>query len=252
MLSQSTVFTETYKVRSYNTDSRGNLSPISLCHFLLDAAGRHAHELGLSVKHLMTEHSTWVLSKFVVQMNEYPFYGDTLTISTWPSGIKRLYAMRDFRIEDTRGRILGSATTAWLIINILNRRPLKPKPILETLNISGFETMQTDIFDKLPELDCHEYEQRFRVRNSDIDLNNHVTSVSYIGWAIESVPHKIHETHLLKNMEIMYLAETLYGDHIKSRCSELDNTSPLYLHSIIRDGDNSELVRARTLWEKTE
>ncbi|MBN1783740.1 MAG: hypothetical protein JW812_02105, partial [Alphaproteobacteria bacterium] len=127
------IWTEDIIVRSYDIDQYGRLSPLPLCDFLLDAAGNHAQKLGLSLHDLQSRQYTWVLSRMILKMDIYPVWRDTITIHTWPSGIEKLFALRDFEITDEQNRVIGAGVSAWLVIDVESRRPVRIKPFFETL-----------------------------------------------------------------------------------------------------------------------
>lgn len=246
------MWTETYTVRSYEVDTRGTLSPVSLCNYILDTAGHHAHELGLSVHHLQSESYTWVLSRMALRMIRYPSWGDTIEIHTWPSGIRKLFALREFSIHDSNGSTLGTCVTAWLVIDEKTRRPVRVGPFLKKLNMTQSDITMQDKLDKLPALERYNHEQRFRALHRDLDINWHVTSVSYIEWALECVPVDFLNTGVLSELAINYLAETYFRDHVISRCVLHGESDSAFLHSIVREEDNRELTRVKTVWKRME
>ena len=250
MPTQSDIWTENFTVRSYDVDTRGTISPVSLCKYILDTAGHHAHELGLSVYHLKSESYTWVLSRMSLHMIKYPSWGDTIAIHTWPSGIKKLFALRDFKIIDSLGATLGTCVTAWLIIDEKTRRPVRVGQFLEKLKMTPTDTTLQDKLDKLPALGRYDHEQRFRALHRDLDVNRHVTGVSYIEWALECIPVDILDTGVLSELEINYLAETYFRDHVISRCVLHNESDSTFLHSIVREEDNRELTRLKTVWKR--
>jgi len=44
---------------------------------------------------------------FVVRMEEYPRWGDRIKVKTWLTGTGRLFALRQFSMADSMGKILG-------------------------------------------------------------------------------------------------------------------------------------------------
>ena len=246
------IWTETYTVHSYEVDTRGILSPIALCNYIQDAAGNHAHALGLSIHHLRTSQFTWVLSRMAIRIESYPEWGKTLTIHTWPSGIHKLFALRDFRIIAGGGKPAGACSTAWLVIDEQTRRPSRVEPFLDKLNYANIDRDMDHTLDKLPVLDRFDHEQSFRARYSDLDVNCHVNGISYIEWVIESIPADIQSSALLTELEINYLAEAYAGDLVISRCASFDGSDTSFLHSIVREKDNRELVRGKTAWKIVE
>ena len=90
-------------------------------------------KLGVSVPELLANNYTWVLSRIYLKMNHHPGWGDTIQVHTWPSGIERVFALRDFYIRQDDCTI-GSCISAWIIIDTANRRPVRPTSFARQLN----------------------------------------------------------------------------------------------------------------------
>ena len=208
----------------------------------------HAFKLGVSVPQLLANNHTWVLSRIALKMTVYPQWRDTIQIVTWPSGIQRVFALRDFDIRH-HNQTIGSCVSAWIIIDTAYRKPIRPTSFVDQLNpITGKHVFDHPL-GKLPRFRESQFEIRFNVRYSDLDINQHVNNVSYIEWALESIPD-IGENHrLLSELEINFLGEALLGDLVIARCQALDDRGFVFAHSIVRQADGRELIRARTTWQ---
>ncbi|PWA39685.1 hypothetical protein CTI12_AA568080 [Artemisia annua] len=107
-------------------------------------------------------------------------------------------------------------------------------------------------------------------RRSDLDKNKHVNNVTYIGWALESIPQEIIDTRELQAITIDYRRECQQSDVVDSLTSRepLDDTAVYelkngngssafkndrqdlirFLH-LLRLSDNGlEIGRCRTEW----
>ena len=104
---------------------------------------------------------------------------------------------------------------------------------------------------KLPKVDTADSENRFFVRYHDLDINQHVNNVSYIEWLLESTPGFGREGFTLKELELNYLGEAFKGDRIIAMCRKDNPSGTRFSHSIVREEDQLELVRARTCWNQT-
>lgn len=248
--SYATVYTRTYDVRMGDAERSGLVSPASLADMFLDAAGRHADRLGLSVENLM-EHDgcTWVLSRMTFEMERRPKSWDTVTVHTWPSGLVKLSALRNMVFVGPDGVMFGRATTMWFVIDMKTRRPVRIEPLLENRGIVFPSATPADFPEKLglPENDA--VTKRFAVRYADIDFNGHVTSSSYIRWVLENVPDETRTGSCLKGFSINYLAETLPGDMVSSAASfdSIDGITTC-LHRISSESGGHELARAKSVW----
>jgi acyl-ACP thioesterase len=87
---------ESFPVHTYEVDAFGTLEVPALSGYLQEVAGHHAAELGVGLETLRARGLTWVLARQRVELPLPVALGDTLEIETWPCGIERLAAMRDF------------------------------------------------------------------------------------------------------------------------------------------------------------
>jgi len=244
------VWTEDHAVRSYEADPRGKLSVVSFCNYLQEAAANHAHALGVSILQLIPRNITWVLSRLALRIHDHPEWRETIRVTTWPSGTRGPFSLRDFRVTGKENRILGESVTAWLLIDIGTRLPLRRVPFVsERLpHVKKEHPLKNDL-GKLPGLDGCDNEEVFRVRQGDLDMNRHVNNVSYIEWVMESLPPGTGDHAVLTDLEVNYIAEAFSGDHVVARCRKEDEKGLAFRHVILREKDGLELLRARTVWK---
>jgi medium-chain acyl-[acyl-carrier-protein] hydrolase len=239
---------ETYTIRTFDLDAEQRASVPALCRYLFDAAGDHAAALGFSVPDLNARDLTWMLSRFRLRLKHAPRWREDVCIETWPSGIERLFAMRGFQLHGRDGAELGAAGSAWLLINTTSRRPVRPGTLFAGLDFPKAQVLAPSL-DKLAALERADAELGFRVRYSDLDVNQHVTSTSYVDWLLEAVPRETRRACVLRELEISFLAESLYGESLVSRARRVVSDPPRFLHNLVCDQDGRELLRARTLWQ---
>lgn len=249
-LPQPNIWQETCQIRSYEVDCHHRLAVLAIFNFMQEAASRHAEALGVSIQQLLSENYTWLLSRLKVKIASFPIWQDQIKISTWPSGTRRLFALRDFKLLDKDNQAVAAAVSAWLVLDVEKRRPVRIGPFVERLKPLEGDHILPDTLDKLPGLAFHTHEKKFVVRYRDLDINQHVNNASFVEWLVESIPIKILDTSVLAELEINFLAEAFYEDHILAVCHPLDSQNTSFHHSLIRRQDNQELARARTVWRK--
>ena len=242
------IWKEAYQIRSYEVDCHHSLSVLSIFNFMQEAASRHAEALGVSIQHLLSENFTWLLSRLKIKIVSLPDWRDQIQISTWPSGVQRLFALRDFEIRDTNNQTVADAISAWLVLDVQKRRPVRIGPFVERLKPLEGDHILPDNLDKLPGLEFRTHQKQFVVRYRDLDINQHVNNASFVEWLVESIPVKVLNTSVLSELEINFLAEAFYGDQILAACHPLDSQNTSFCHSLIRRQDGQELARARTKW----
>lgn len=236
-----------FPVHSYEVDAFGTLVVPAVSGYLQEIAGRHAALLGVGLDALRARGLSWVLARQRVELPAPVSLGDTLELETWPSGLERLAATREFVGQRGDGVEALRATTVWLVIDLGTRRPVRPDELLDP----RFPRLRTPAVaplspGKLPELATWELERRFHVRFADIDANLHVTNASYVTWAVEAVPVERWRAFRLAALEVHYLAEALHGAAVLSR---LARTGPdTFAHAIVREDDGKELARLVTTW----
>ncbi len=240
---------ESFPIRSYESTSSGHVAVQSLCNYLQEAAGNHARQLGVSIEQLVGENLTWVLGKLRLEVDDLPVWRDEVEIETWPSDQNGLIAMRDFVLR-TGGREFGRATSAWFMLNIDRRRPVRlPASMVELQLPVRPPTLSHDF--PAPSLpDAFEYEIEFRVRYSDLDMNNHVNNVRYVEWALESIPREMMSERQLRTLEVHFKAETVEGQMVRAQTTKVSAESSefSFVHRLSISGTDREVALLTTTW----
>jgi acyl-ACP thioesterase len=234
-----------FKVHSFDADAFGAVTAPRLLGFLLESAGGSADSLGFGIRELQQRGLTWVIGRIRIELDEVLSKGDEIEVVTWPSGLERSIALRDFRITK-QGQVAGRATSQWFVLDMESRLPLRPNRLMpERLHA------QTEHLVQLPKVvpalkgpvTCrHQYD----VRHADIDLNQHVTAASYLAWAMEAVPDELWRSHRLSTLDIHFLEECLLGSRILSESQAIDALT--VAHRISRENDGKELARLSSGW----
>jgi acyl-ACP thioesterase len=243
------IWKESFAIRSYEVDCRGRLSIISIFNFMQEAASRHANALGVSIQQLLNENKTWLLSRLKLKMHAYPAWTDRLEVLTWPSGTKSLFALRDFHLKDQNHQTICAAVSAWLVIDIEKRRPVRIGSFIDRLNPLTDEHILSADLDKLPLQKQYEHQRGIRVRRRDLDINQHANNAAYVEWILESIPAAVHDNFVLSELEINFLAESFLDNLIIARCHQQDSSPIQFHHSLLRETDEQELLRAQTVWQ---
>ena len=238
----------TFLVHTYEVDFRARALPLTLLNYLQDAAGEHAERLGFSVLGLLKRNLTWLLSRYHVRVLRYPSFGETVTVTTWPSGRQGIFALRDFEMADAEGRAIGSATSSWVLWNLASRQPARLEDNLPD-SVALDKRAVPDDFPPLPACPPGGRELGFRVEMQDIDFNNHVNHPVYIQWALETAPEPVLRAMAPASIEVAYKGEALYGEEVVSRIVQIeDGPRPAFLHGIYHKAKGTELTRLRTIW----
>ncbi len=242
------VWDQHFEVRAYEVDLRGRLATGALCDWLQEAAGQHARALGWAMEELPQRGLTWVLSRLHLRLSGRPECGAVIRLQTWPFGVRRLYAVRDFRACDGEGGEVAVATSGWLLLNLTSRRPIRPPAELETLAASAPGRALEDEFAHLPSAEQGEPVARFTTRFSDLDVNRHANNAALLRMVLDGMPAAVLLGTSPSEVEVEFRAEVGLGEILEARIAAAEKGEGAYLHSLVRSSDGYEVLRARTRW----
>jgi len=234
-----------FTVHTFEIDAFGALDVPALSGFLGEIAGRHAHELGVGMEAMFSRGITWVLGRQRIEVPGEVRLGDVVEVTTWPAGIEKLVAMRDFVVR--RGdEVVAKATSHWLVLDLATRRPRPPADVVDPKLPREVLPPVVPPPARLPALAAWDEDRRFTVRYADIDMNLHVTNTSYLAWAVEAVPKDVWKASRLAVADVSFLAECHHGSAIRSRVQRTGEST--FAHAIVREDDGKELARLATGW----
>lgn len=201
-----------YEINSFLVNPQKRLGLYALLNLLQDAAWVHATHLGHGFDFVSEQKMAWVLTRQKVVMRVWPEWGERVRILTWVRPPSGAFAIRDFEVisEDQK---IGEATASWILLNTESRRPVRAD--LKNFAEGCREDFQLSL--EAPKIELsHEVETlaRFEVRNSDLDLNQHVNNTRYAQWILDSIPRELHRKFLVEEYEVNFLAETHEQDRI--------------------------------------
>lgn len=246
-------YTEEIRIYNHYTNYKGRLFIKTLCDLFNDVAETQTERLGVDVGTLNRMGQTWMLHRLHVLIRKMPHKEETVVLETWPSGIDRLFALRDYRMLRKDGEELVRATSQWMTVDLNRRRPVRPS--LRIVEMSTSHTIPPlllpPLFDgrevaaDLP--DSREFIATF----DNIDFNGHVTQASYIRWITNSLPFEFLKNHILTEAEIVYEHEIMPDSRIVSAYRiEPQTAGPVVYHRIMDETGCRVHCVACTLWKK--
>lgn len=180
----------------------------------IEVATDHANLLGIGFADLITHGLTWVLSRMVVEMTEWPRVNETYTIETWVENFNRAFSDRNFRVLGADGRTCGYARSTWVTID-MERRTLG--------DLSSFSSLGSIV---RPDIECpiapcgkHRplpadatpaVSRTFAY--SDIDTNRHVNTVRYVEMLMDCYTPDYHAANPPRRLEVSFMRECTYGE----------------------------------------
>jgi acyl-ACP thioesterase len=239
-----------YRVHVYESGPDGRVNIQSLFNYMQDIAAEHAKILGYGRDDLMKNNNVWVLSRMYAEIYSWPGLNERIIVKTWPAGVEKFFATRNYEIRSADGSTVASASSNWLIIDYTTKKIQRPDEFLKNFSReNSLAASPVRLPVKLMEASAEgEISSPYRVTVNDLDINLHTNNVNYLKWVTD-----IYDLNFVMNKrpvsaEINYLAEAVFNDEIVIRRSHDKTTEGFINHSIIRKGDNKELCRIRMGW----
>ena len=212
------VWQETVPVRFGAIDKSDRLTLNAIFDYFQEAAISHAENLGVGREEMARTGQLWIISRMTVIVSKRPNYRETIKIRSWPRGWEKLFALRDFEIKDKNDKAVVSAKSAWLIVDMEKRRPLRPQSVMDNLPLNeGLEALSAEAggAEGLSERENLQKAAERKALYTDLDFNGHVNNVRYIHWIEDAI-----DTQLLYNagklrFDINYLNEVMEGEIVE-------------------------------------
>ena len=248
------LWSEEFKITSLLVNPLGRLGLYGILNLIQETAWMHAETLGFGLKDMERQGLFWVLTRQSLQMSQWPAFGQTVRVETWLRPPQGAFVSREFYIKDADGNTIGKCSTSWLALDratkkILPSANLRPWEDICLEQSNGLETEKIAV--------AGEYETlaKYRVRNSDLDTNQHVNNTKYSQWILDAIPYTLHRNLKLTSYAVNFLAETHLGDKVKVErsCSTPDSSTAEKGSSIyrgLRAEDEKILFTASLDWEK--
>jgi medium-chain acyl-[acyl-carrier-protein] hydrolase len=238
----------TFSIASYETDFSAKFSLFALFNHFQDLAGIHADYLEVGYEQLRKQNLAWILSRIKLEINSLPLWGEIVKLATWPKGIDRLFAMRDFSLTRDNGEILVLATSAWLLVDIEKGRPQRFNnfPVDLTFPNAASAIDETPGKIEIPENAVKFCERA--VQLSEIDVNHHVNNAHYAKWISDCFTEKQYFQRQIKSIQINYLDESKLGDTINLLKAPTDELLSEYFIQGINSRNGTPVFQASVSW----
>lgn len=241
-----TIKTYSYNIEAGDIDFRRRVSLSSLTNFILITAGKNADENGFGLLELQSDNNTWVLSRLVIDMKRMPTEADSLQIETWVEKIGVAFTTRNFRLFDGESNLIGYAASSWAVINMNTRRSVSLDAIPYMQKFVVPESTPIGEPGRMHSVEG-EVDNSFRVKYSNINVNNHANSLHYVAWLSDCFTPDFYRHHFIRRFEINFLKELTFGD--SGEVHRHENAPGDFLFQIVTK-EKGDVCRARILFEE--
>ena len=175
------MLTRVHKVLPHECGPGGKVKLKGILDYFQDIASEHADLLNVGMEEMLRLQQIWVLSRLKIRIREMPSLGENLTVRTYPAGLNKLFAVRQYSLCNEAKEVLCEASSFWLMVDAVKFRVVRP---FKELALYGERNRDQAVYfpqmDKIAEKDTgKEVLADYTVRHSHIDLNNHLNNAWY-------------------------------------------------------------------------
>lgn len=213
-----------YRLRWFDFDRYGRLSPTTVLDLLQDIATVQAEAMGIGYEAMQAKGVFWALVRLKYEITAQPQRHEAVTLRTWPHTPSRFSFLRDFQILGQGGAEVARATSEWVLMDIEDRKlakvadldaangpflderafPQKPRKILWPEQSTGRSFEVTPHF-------------------NSIDQNGHVNNSCYPGFVMDALDPGPHQA--VRALQIDFRHEAVQGMPLQIRlCQEGQRT----------------------------
>ena len=198
---------------------------------LQEAAERSSYTLGYGTDFLKENQICWIILKMRLHFTELPSWHETFRIRTWANYIDKFYFGRDFEIYSSDDRLIGKATSVWILADWNTHRPViaSKRPELPPTNIQDPRLVFGEKCPKIIFPDRNdvagESEKPVVIKYADfneLDRNRHVNNSRYTAWAYDALFKCGYDVTLIEDLVINYNSEVKAGEKVELFISEKD------------------------------
>ena len=190
---------------------------IKLAEFLAitsDSAVEDYHQRGITFDFLKEKNVAILTSRIAYRFHKMPKCNQIITLKCWEEAPKGLQLTRCYELTDESGEVLVNGFTTWLLVNLENRRIMKP---------SSFTFREEPTFTTpLKSLDCGKIQipenldllGSRKICFSDLDANGHMNNSRYGEYIIDCLPPEF-QTRQITDLRLNYAHEAMFGDTLE-------------------------------------
>lgn len=218
-------FSEKHRLVYYDGDRTYHASIPMLVNLMVLASEDQSEELGVGTEEVSKYGVGWVVTQYLMTINDLPKIGSTIELSTEATAHNKFFCERRFSIADEAGNSLLEANSNFVLMNHKTRRMGKLIP--ELLDPYGSdEVKRITRLPRVPKItdDQGTVSKEYPVRYFDLDTNGHVNNSHYFEWLLDVLPAEFLQTHIPTHLNIQYHKEIQYGHIVKSEVVKTNET----------------------------
>lgn len=212
------MYTFNSRIRYSEVNSNCQLTLSNIANYFQDCTTFHSEDLGVGIEYSASKNRAWVLSSWQIIVNRFPKLGDEVTIGTWATTTKGIYANRNFVLRDKDNNDCAVANAIWLYLDTKKGTPCRLTEDIMSFYPTSEPYPMVYAPRKIPLPEHLTEKERVLITPLYIDSNNHVNNSQYVKIAESCLP----EGFSIRQMRAEYRSSAHLGDTIVVRTAEND------------------------------
>ncbi|KRL31903.1 acyl-ACP thioesterase [Companilactobacillus paralimentarius DSM 13238 = JCM 10415] len=234
------------EVPYYFVNFTGDIRLSALIDIMLLTSEKQLHQADAdSTEMVMNNGLGWVVVQYHMDINQMPHLGQKLKVTTQATSYNKYFFYRDFWVEDMDGNVMVKAQSAFVLIDIKERKIVSAADRLEN-KFGAEEVNRIQRFARLRVPEDYDFKQPQHIGYYNIDVNKHVNNSYYFDWMVDTLDTDYIASHHLKSMDIKYEKELNLESEPLS-FAKVDSENHTSTHWI-KNGDTLNVI-AQLGWE---
>lgn len=185
--------TKKLELYSYDANPDGSVKiPVLMKHFQ-QIAREDLIQYGITYSSMREVNQVFVIIKARIEFRKRISIYDELYLKTVPTKVVGITFYRDFFISDSKGNVLVECSTAWVLMDYVARRIIKPKDIFKPVPEFPDEASNV-VLTRRFKRDDSPIKKTTNVRKvyfSNLDENNHFNNTETAAFAIDEFADRL-------------------------------------------------------------
>lgn len=203
-----------YQPALVDFNNKGEMELSAILRLFENTGSKHSDIVGDGILNRSMKGTAWVLTDWYIEVKHYPKFGEKIMANTWSEPAYAIFqSSRNFELY-CNDELAVIATTRWAIMDLATGRPTKIGK--ELIDLYEPDERKTFAESKLPKIQLPEnwdLEKQIVQRRTDIDFNNHVHNITYLDYAMETLPQELYENRNFKHLHISYKFPLMIGEN---------------------------------------
>lgn len=199
-------------------------SMVAIVNYLQDCVTFESEDGGVGLDWRAATHTAWLLADWQIHVNQRPFFGENIEVSTWATEFRSFLGKRAFTIRDTdTGELLVYAVSDWAYMHMDTGMPEREVPRKELAVFGTGEPLQEPLIrGRLRVPRDMTVADPLTVTELNLDTNHHLNNAQYLVLAVSVLPAEAFVKSDFRLIRADYKRQSMLGDVLYPSYKEQD------------------------------